>query len=268
MYCFRINRETDPSQIQLVKRIGAGCFSTVWEGRMHSFPVAIKALKPEKATSVSKFLEKATLARILSCSKIVHPTAVCTKKMPIYLVFELMKHGSLLRYLRNDGRSQRAPKLMAMASDVAEAATYLEDRGYVHMDIAARNVLVGENLICKLTNFHSAHKVHGEFYEMPRNEKFPIKWTAPEAFLRSQVSIKSDVWSFGILLFEIVTYGRFPYPDMTNAQVLEKLPQGYRMPEPIGCPHKLYDIMLDCWKEEPRQRPTFKALRHQLVSLK
>ena len=262
-YC-TLNRETEPSQIQLVKRIGAGSFSTVWEGHMHNYPVAVKALKPEKVLSVSKFLKKATLAKILSFSKIVHPTAVCTKKMPVYVVLELMKHGSLLRYLRNDGRSLRTPQLMTMASDVAEAAAYLEDRGYIHRDIAARNVLVGENLICKLTNFHSARKVHGEFYEMPRNEKFPIKWTAPEAFVRNRVSIKSDVWSFGILLFEIITYGRFPYPDMTNAQILEKLPQGYRMPRPIGCSHKLYDIMLDCWREEPKQRPSFKALRQQL----
>lgn len=231
---------------------------------MNNFPVAVKALKPEKALSVSKFLKKATLAKILSYSKIVHPAAVCTKKMPVYIVSELMKHGSLLRYLRNDGRSLRAPKLMAMATDVAEAGAYLEDRGYIHRDIAARNVLVGENLICKLSNFHSARKVHGDFHEVPRNEKFPIKWTAPEAFLHNRVSTKSDVWSFGILLFEIITYGRFPYPDMTNAQVLEKLPQGYRMPQPIGCSHKLYDVMLDCWKEEPKQRPTFKALRKQL----
>lgn len=231
---------------------------------MQNFPVAVKVLKPEKVLSNSKFLKKATLARILSFSKIAYPTAVCTKKMPVYVVMELMKHGSLLRYLRNDGRSLKTPKLMAMASDVAEAASYLEDRGYIHMDIAARNVLVGENLICKLTNFHCARKVRGEFYEMPKNEKFPIKWTAPEAFLHSRVSIKSDMWSFGILLFEIVTYGRFPYPDMTNAQVIEKLPQGYRMPQPIGCSKELYDVMLDCWREEPKQRPTFKALHQQL----
>ena len=231
---------------------------------MQSFPAAVKVLNPEKALSVGDFLKKATLAKILSYPKIVHPTAVCTKKMPIYVVFELMKHGGLLRYLHNEGRSLRTPQLMAIASDVGEAAAYLEGRGYVHRDIAARNVLVGENLVCKLANFHSARVVHGEFYQAPRDEKFPIKWTAPEAFLHNRVSIKSDVWSFGILLFEIVTYGRFPYPDMTNAQVLEKLPKGYRMPQPIGCSYKLYNIMLDCWREEPKQRPTFKALRQQL----
>ena len=231
---------------------------------MQSFPVAVKVLKPEKALSVGDFLKKATLARILSCPKIAHPTAVCTKEMPVYVIYELMKHGSLLKYLRNDGRSLRSPQLVAMASDVAEAAAYLEDRGYFHRDIAARNVLVGENLVCKLGNFHLAHVLRGEFYEPAKNEKFPIKWTAPEAILHSQVSIKSDVWSFGILLFEIVTYGRFPYPDMTNSQVIEKLPQGYRMPQPIGCSHKLYNVMLDCWKEDPKQRPTFKALRQQL----
>ena len=259
------NREIDPNQLTLVKRIGAGQFSTVWEGRMRGkLPVAVKVLKPENMSSIGEFLKKATLMKILSYPKIVHLSAVCTKKMPVYVVFELMKHGNLLRYLHNEGRSLEISQLMTMASNVAEGAAYLEDRSYIHRDIAARNILVGEYLTCKLANFHLARVVHGEFYEAPRNTKFPIKWTAVEAALYNRFSIKSDVWSFGILLFEIITYGRFPYPNMTNAQVLEKLPQGYHMPQPIGCPHKLYDIMLDCWREEPKLRPTFKVLHQQL----
>lgn len=249
-----------------MKRIGAGRFSTVWEGFMRGkFPVAVKVLESEKNSSVDEFLKKVTQTKLfLSCPKVVHVDAVCTKKMPIYVVYELMKHGDLLGYLHNDGRSLKLPQLITMASDVAEGATYLEDRGYIHRDIAARSILVGENLVCKLANFHLARKVRGEFYEAPMEEKLPIKWTAPEAALHKRFSIKSDVWSFGILLYEIITYGRSPYSGMTNAQVLEKISEGYRIPQPIGCPSKLCDIMLNCWRKDANQRPTFKALQGQL----
>ena len=94
--------------------------------------------------------------------------------------------------------------------------------------------------------------------------QFPIKWTAPEAALYSRFTIKSDVWSFGILLYEIVTYGRFPYPGMSNAQVLENLQQDYRMPCPMGCPDQLYEIMRECWREDPESRPTFETLQWRL----
>ena len=258
-------REIDQSHIFLVKKIGAGHFSSVWEGLMNGkLPVAVKVPEPKEIPSIRKSLKKATLVKILSCPKIVHIHAICTKKMPVYIVFELMKHGSLLRHLRNEGRSLEIPRLITMASHIAEGAAYLEDLGYIHNDIAARNVLIGENFVCKLANFHLAHVVHGEFYETPNDVKFPIRWTAPEAIFHNRFSIKSDVWSFGIFLYEISTYGEFPYPDMNNGKVLEQLQHGYHMPQPVGCPDKLYAIMLDCWRKEPKQRPSFKALHQQL----
>lgn len=92
----------------------------------------------------------------------------------------------------------------------------------------------------------------------------PIKWTAPEALLYNRFSVKSDVWSFGITIYEVITYGRLPYPGMLNAEVLEKVKKGLRMPRAPGCPSDLYDIMLDCWKEIPEERPTFERLQWQL----
>ena len=94
--------------------------------------------------------------------------------------------------------------------------------------------------------------------------QFPIKWTAPEAALYNRFTIKSDVWSFGILLYEILTYGRFPYPGMSNYEVLEKVPQGYRMPPPSGCPDSLYQIMMECWRDDPSMRPTFETLQWKM----
>ena len=94
--------------------------------------------------------------------------------------------------------------------------------------------------------------------------QFPIKWTAPEAALYNRFTTKSDVWSFGVLLYEIVTYGRFPYPGMSNYEVLERVPQGYRMPCPGGCPDALYEIMLECWRDDPASRPTFETVQWRL----
>ena len=95
--------------------------------------------------------------------------------------------------------------------------------------------------------------------------QLPIKWSAPETLLYHRFTIKSDVWSFGILLYEIVTYGRFPYPGMSNAQVLEAtIGQGYRMPGPMGCPDQLYEIMRECWRDDPELRPTFETLQRKL----
>ena len=172
-----------------------------------------------------------------------------------------MKHNSLLEYLRGDGRSLRLPQLIDMASQVAAGMAHLEERNIVHRDLTARNILVGENLICKVANFEMAREIDEDIYEAYTGQTFAVKWTAA---MYNRFTIKSDVWSFGIVLYEIITYGRFPYPSMTNAQVLEKLQQGYRMPRPMGCPDKLYGIMLDCWRELPASRSTFEFLHWQL----
>jgi fyn-related kinase len=103
-----------------------------------------------------------------------------------------------------------------------------------------------------------------DFCEGQNQEKIPIKWTAPEAILQHRFSIKSDVWSFGIVLYEIVTYGKSPYPSITNGETVTKTEQGYRMPQPPGCPEKLYDMMLNCWRENPNDRPTFATLHREL----
>ena len=145
--------------------------------------------------------------------------------------------------------------------------SYLEQHNYVHRDLAARNVLVGEGNMCKVADFGLARLIKEDIYKVHAAAKFPIKWTAPEAILYNHFSIKSDVWSFGVTMYEVVTKGRFPYPGMTNHQVLEAVERGYRMPKPDGCPDALYEIMLSCWKDEPESRPTFDYLQSALQDM-
>jgi fyn-related kinase len=115
-----------------------------------------------------------------------------------------------------------------------------------------------------VADFGLARVIDEDIYEAQTGAKFPIKWTAPEAALYNRFSIKSDVWSFGVMLTELVTYGRIPYPGMSNAEVLQQLERGYRMPCPPNTPESLYQIMLDCWKRNPADRPTFEALQWRL----
>ena len=256
--------EIDRQQIRLIRKLGAGYFGEVWKGLWNnSTYVAVKTLKPG-ITLPNEFLQEAALMKNLRHPKLIQLYAVCTREEPIYIVTELMKHGSLVKYLRGEGRSLKLPQLVDMAAQVATGMAYLEEQNYIHRDLAARNIWVGEHLICKVADFGLARLFDEDIYEAHTGAKFPIKWTAPEAVMYNRFSTKSDVWSFGIVLYEIITYGYSPYPGMTNEQVLEAIEQGYRIPRPMECPDKLYDIMLDCWREEPANRPTFETLQWQL----
>ena len=141
---------------------------------------------------------------------------------------------------------------------------YLEEHSYIHRDLAARNILVGEGNSCKVADFGLARVIKEDIYSPKEGAKFPIKWTAPEAALFNRFTIKSDIWSFGILMTEVITKGAMPYPGMTNAQVLKSVESGYRCPKPEGCPDPLYVLMLECWRHEPEERPTFESLKFRL----
>ena len=256
--------EIDRKSIRLVKKLGAGQFSEVWMGMWNgTTEVAVKTLKPG-IMDASEFLDEAALIKKLRHPKLIQLYAVCTKEEPIYIIMELMKHGSLLEYLRGDGRSLKLPQLINVGAQVAAGMAYLEEKNYIHRNLAARNVLVGEHLICKVADFGLTRVIDEDIYEAHTGAKFPIKWTAPEAAMYSRFTIRSDVWSFGIMLYELITYGHFPYPGMNNAQVLEALQTGYRMPCPIGCPEQLYEIMRECWKDDSASRPTFETLKWRL----
>ncbi|XP_032520074.1 tyrosine-protein kinase HCK isoform X1 [Danaus plexippus] len=256
--------EIDRSSLKFVRKLGHGQFGEVWEGLWNNTtPVAIKTLK-SGTMDPKDFLAEAQIMKKLRHTKLIQLYAVCTLEEPIYIITELMKNGSLLEYLQGKGRGLKLQQLIDMAAQIAAGMAYLESQNYIHRDLAARNVLVAEPNVVKIADFGLARLIKEDEYEARVGARFPIKWTAPEAANYSKFSIKSDVWSFGILLTELVTYGRIPYPGMSNAEVLHQVEHGYRMPCPPSCPAPLYDIMLECWHKDALKRPTFETLQWKL----
>jgi fyn-related kinase len=270
--------EVARDEIELKSELGSGQYGEVYRGiwthskddGMASVEVAVKTMNTETATS-EDFMEEVKVMKTLKHPNLCQLYAVCTIGSPLFIITELMPKGALIDYIQSeDGLKLRLPSLVDMAADVANGMSHLEEMSFIHRDLAARNILVGEENICKVADFGFARLVEGAkpgemaVFTAEQMTKFPVRWTAPEAMAFNKYSIKSDVWSFGILLAEIVTYGKKPYQGLTNREVVQKLDDGFRHPKPAGCPDGLYELMMDCWKVEAADRPTFESLTFRL----
>uniref|UniRef100_A0A8C6TYE5 Tyrosine-protein kinase n=1 Tax=Neogobius melanostomus TaxID=47308 RepID=A0A8C6TYE5_9GOBI len=257
--------EIPKESIKMVKKLGAGQFGEVWMAYYNNTTkVAVKTLKPGTMT-VEAFLDEANVMKTLHHDRLVRLYAVVTKTQPIYIITEFMANGSLLDFLKSDmGCKIQLPKLIDFSAQIAEGMAYIEQKNYIHRDLRAANVLVSESLLCKIADFGLARIIEDDEYSAREGAKFPIKWTAPEAINYGSFTIKSDMWSFGVLLHEILTYGRMPYPGMTKVEVMSSIQRGYRMPQPDNCPTELYNIMLSCWRDKAEDRPTFDYLQSVL----
>lgn len=259
--------ELDRKTIEFIAEVGQGHFGTVWKGTWNKNTfIAVKTLRPG-SMSPQSFMTEAHIMRQLKHTNLVRLYAVCSQDEPIYIITEYVTKGSLAKFLKNkEGRKLKLPNLIDIAAQVASGMAYLETKRFIHRDLAARNILIGDGNIAKVADFGLAKIIEGYDYQNPQMSMmgniFPIKWTAPEAAFFGKFTMKSDVWSYGILLMEIITYGQVPYAGIRSDQILKKIQKGYRMPIPRNCPQPVYNIMMRSWDAKPGKRPTFDYLYH------
>ncbi len=243
-------------------------YKGIWRNK---YEVAVKTLNLDGELA-QEALDECEVLKKVRHEKLIKLWCVCTKNLPILIVIEYMCNGSLLEYMRKgNGRYFKFNDIIDCAAQIASGMKYMEAIKFVHKDLAARNILVGNNNIVKIGDFGLAQKLNpnGKFYMNTDNYLFPIKWTSPEIYQpdkdgKRYYTIKSDVWAYGILLYELVTLGEEPYKGMSNQQVMNKIKfENYRMPKPPGlCTDIYYEKMLKCWNSDPNQRDTFEALYH------
>nr|XP_029711909.1 ephrin type-A receptor 3 isoform X4 [Aedes albopictus] len=269
-------REIDASYITIEAIIGGGEFGDVCRGRLKIPPnfvqeidVAIKTLKPgssEKARC--DFLTEASIMGQFDHPNVIYLQGVVTRSNPVMIITEYMENGSLDTFLRaNDGKFQTL-QLIGMLRGIAAGMSYLSDMNYVHRDLAARNVLVNSSLVCKIADFGLSREIENasDAYTT-RGGKIPVRWTAPEAIAFRKFTSASDVWSYGVVLWEVMSYGERPYWNWSNQDVIKSIEKGYRLPAPMDCPEALYQLMLDCWQKQRTHRPTFSSITQTLDNL-
>ncbi|XP_044151409.1 fibroblast growth factor receptor 3 isoform X4 [Bufo gargarizans] len=283
--------ELSRSRLTLGKPLGEGCFGQVVMAEAigidkdkpnKALTVAVKMLKDDATDKdLSDLVSEMEMMKMIGKHKnIINLLGACTQDGPLYVLVEYASKGNLREYLR----ARRPPgmdysfdtckipaeqltfkDLVSCAYQVARGMEYLASQKCIHRDLAARNVLVTDDNVMKIADFGLARDIHNiDYYKKTTNGRLPVKWMAPEALFDRVYTHQSDVWSFGVLLWEIFTLGGSPYPGIPVEELFKLLKEGHRMDKPANCTHELYMIMRECWHAVPSQRPTFKQLVEDL----
>ncbi|XP_031555241.1 fibroblast growth factor receptor 2-like [Actinia tenebrosa] len=278
--------ELDRSLITVSETLGEGAFGRVMKAEAiglkkapySSCFVAVKMLKDDATEQELSDLisEMETMKRIGQHKNIINLIGACTQNGPLFVVVEYAANGNLRQFLRSrrptDDYSYSSGKerlhlsdLVSFAYQVSRGMAYLEAKKCIHRDLAARNVLVSEDLVLKIADFGLARDVHDvDYYRKTTDGRLPVMWMALEALFDRVYTAQSDVWAFGILMWEIVTFGGSPYPGVPLEKLFELLKSGYRMEQPVNCDDEMYALMIQCWHEDPARRPTFNQLVKEL----
>lgn len=220
------------------------------------------------------FQREAELMSDLQHPNIVCLLGVCTKEEPLCMLFEYMPHGDLHEFLvQHSPRCEGTTQVLDLADflhisrQVAAGMEYLSAHHYVHRDLAARNCLVGESLTVKISDFGLSRDVYSsDYYRVQSKSLLPVRWMPPESILYGRFTTDSDVWSFGVVLWEVFSYGLQPYYGYANQEVIDLVRGRQLLPCPEDCPPHLYALMVECWHEVPNRRPHFRELHARLCS--
>ncbi|XP_030606501.1 ephrin type-B receptor 5 [Archocentrus centrarchus] len=271
-------REIDPTHLKIEEVIGAAQFGEVSRGRYRPLGrrevlVAVKTLRwGASERERGMFLSEAGVLGQFDHPNVLKLEGVITRTPPERIITEFMENGPLDAFLRENEGQFSVLQLVGMLRGVGAGMRYLSERNFVHRDLAARNVLVNSNLVCKVSDFGLSRLMRGLDHNIPTytaslGSKIPVRWTAPEAFQHRKFSSASDVWSFGILMWEVMSYGERPYWDMSNQEVMKAVADQYRLPAPHNCPPALHSLMLQCWQADRADRPGFDSVLSSLDRL-
>eukprot|EP00731_Ephydatia_muelleri_P029400 Em0020g1044a len=277
-------REVHRDDLSITSVLGSGNFGTVYKG-MWTFSggqlnVAIKMLKDGASEEDKvKFLQEAAIMGQLSHLNVVKMYGVVTMGDPLVMALELMARGDLRNFVLSCRQMESTqhpspipipknlPKtFVSFAKDVACGMTYLSRKNFVHRDLAARNVFLTEDLRCKIGDFGMARDLTQSYACIYQSQGglIPLKWSAPEAIQHYQYNTASDVWSFGMVLYEVWSLGHTPFGNESVNKVGDLVTTGYCQPPPPGCPRAIYELMVQCWHPKAAERPSFSELYHEL----
>jgi len=257
------------NQVELGEIIGEGQFGDVHKGTFKGrdnqlVPVAVKTCKADAdLATAEKFLEEAYIMQQFDHPHIIKLVGVCSES-PIWIVMELARLGEMRAYLQSNKHRLDLATLLQYTYQLSTALSYLESKKFVHRDIAARNVLVSAHNCVKLADFGLSRWVEDQSYYKASKGKLPIKWMSPESINFRRFTTASDVWMFGVCMWEILMLGVKPFQGVKNNDVIGKIENGERLALPQNCPPRLYSLMSQCWAYEPSKRPSFKDIREVL----
>ncbi|XP_038233496.1 ephrin type-A receptor 10 isoform X2 [Dermochelys coriacea] len=264
-------KELDNSSIKIERIIGTGEFGEVCRGCLklpskRELLVAIQTLRAGCSDKQKRaFLAEASTMGQFDHSNIIRLEGVITRGNTMATVMEYMGNGALDSFLRKHEGQFTAAQLTGMLQGIASGMKYLTEMGYVHKSLAAHKVLVNSNLICKISGFRQSQEDKMETIFTTMSGKSLVLWSAPEAIQYHRFSSASAVWSFGIVMWEVMSYGERPYWDMSNQDVIKAIEDGFRLPPPMNCQPPLHQLMLDCWQKDRNERPKFSHI-HNILS--